>query len=234
MKLGLFTDLHYTKHPQEGRQFTALAPERVREAMEAFDKEKVDAVVCLGDIVDRGQTHDEELSCWQDILAEIKKYPYPYYILPGNHDYEIMIGDEFGSVSGMPEFPFYADVADMRLVFLDACYRYSGKRYDEAGMIWTETMLTDKATAFLKETLEKSDRPCVIFTHQNLDKALPKDYRIKHEMRLRRMIKKSGKVKAVFSGHFHAGSYNVIGGVKYITLASMTDTEINEYMIVTL
>lgn len=232
MKLGLFTDLHYTKHPGKGREFTALAPQRVREAMKAFDEEKVDAVVCLGDIVDRGNSHEEELSCWQEILAEIKKYPYPYYILPGNHDYEIMIGKEFGKVSGMPEFPFYADVADGRLIFLDACYLYNGKRYDEGGMIWTETMLPKDQIEFLKKTLETADRPCYIFTHQNLDKSLPKEYHIKRGMLLRRLIKKSGKVKAVFSGHFHEGRYNVIGGIKYLTVQAMTDTEINEFVIV--
>lgn len=234
MKLGIFTDLHYTKHPAEGREYTALAPERVREAMKAFDEEKVDAVVCLGDVVDRGADHEEELSCWREILSEIKKYPYPFFVLPGNHDYELMIGDEFGKVSGMPEYPFYADIAGYRLIFLDACYRHSGKRYDEAGMVWTETMLPQPQLDYLQEMIEQSELPCLVFTHQNLDKDLPKEYRIKRCMHIRRLLKNSGKVIASFSGHFHAGAYNVLGGIKYFTVPSMTDTDVNEYMIVTL
>ncbi len=232
MKLGIFTDLHYTKHPQKGREFTATAPERVQKAMKAFDEEKVDAVICLGDIVDKGADHAEELSCWQEILTEIKKYPYPFYCVPGNHDYEVMIGEEFSTVSGMPKYPFFVDVAHSRLIFLDACYRFSGKRYDEAGMVWTETMIPKDQLCFLEKTLSDTDRPCYLFLHQNLDKAIDKDYHIKSERKIRRILKKSHKVKAVFSGHYHAGAYNVIGGIKYITVPSMTDTDVNEFMIV--
>ncbi|MBO4540219.1 MAG: metallophosphoesterase, partial [Clostridia bacterium] len=153
MKIGLFTDLHYTKHPEEGRKFTALAPARVKEAMEAFRKEKVDVAVCLGDIVDKAKTHEEELSCWKELLTIIKEYPFPCYFVPGNHDYEVMIGDEFCQTTGMPKYPFSVDVAGRRLLFLDACYRLNEKRYDEAGMVWTETMLPNDQVEFLKKNL---------------------------------------------------------------------------------
>lgn len=231
MKIGLFTDLHYNKAPEEGRKFTALAPARVKEAMEAFRKEKVDVAVCLGDIVDKAKTHEEELSCWNELLSIIKEYDFPCYFLPGNHDYEVMIGDEFCKTTGMPKYPFFVDVAARRLVFLDACYLYNGKRYDEGGMIWTETMLPENQEVFLEKTLEESPLPCVIFTHQNFDKSLPKEYHIKHCRKLRRIMKKSGKVKFSFSGHFHAGDDHEIGGVRYVTVPSMTDTEANNYMI---
>ena len=95
-------------------------------------------------------------------------------------------------------------------------------------------MIPEDQIDFLKKTLKESDRPCFVFTHQNLDRAVDKDYHIKKGMTIRRILTSSGKVKAVFNGHFHAGGYNVIGGIKYITVPSMTDTDVNEYMIVTL
>ena len=231
MKIGLFSDLHYNRNPEENRKFTALAPIRLKEAMEAFRKEKIDVAVCLGDIVDKAETHEEELSCWQELLSIVKEYSFPCYFLPGNHDYEVMIGDEFCKTTGMPGYPFSADVNGRRLLFLDACYRYSGKRYDEAGMIWTETALPPDQIVFLERTLSESEIPCILFTHQNLDKNLPKDYRIQKSMRLRRLLKESGKVKYAFSGHFHGGDYHEIGGVRYVTVPSMTETSANNYMI---
>ncbi len=231
MKIGLFSDLHYNRNPEENRKFTALAPIRLKEAMEAFRKEKIDVAVCLGDIVDKAETHEEELSCWQELLSIVKEYSFPCYFLPGNHDYEVMIGDEFCKTTGMPGYPFSADVNGRRLLFLDACYRYSGKRYDEAGMIWTETALPPDQIVFLERTLSESEMPCILFTHQNLDKNLPKDYRIKKNMQLRRLLKESGKVKYAFSGHFHGGDYHEIGGVRYVTVPSMTETSANNYMI---
>lgn len=231
MKIGLFTDLHYKKNPEENRKFTALAPVRLKEAMEAFRKEKVDVAVCLGDIVDKADSHEEELSCWKELLSVIKEYSFPCYFIPGNHDYEVMIGDEFCKTTGMPAYPFSADVNGRRLLFLDASYRLSGKRYDEAGMVWTETMLPPDQIEFLKESLSESDIPCILFTHQNLDKNLPKEYRIKKCVQLRHLLKKSGKIKFAFSGHFHDGDDHEIGGVRYVTVPSMTDTSANNYMI---
>ena len=230
MKIGLFTDLHYSKHDEE-HKYTVLAPERMRAALEAFRKEKVDVCVCLGDVVDKGADHEEELSCWQELLSIVREYSFPFYVLPGNHDYEILVGDEFGKVTGMPKFPFSVDIAGQNLIFLDACYRYSGKRYDEAGMIWTETMLPKDQIEFLKDTLEKSELPCLVFTHQNWDKNLPKEYHIRHLLLLKHLLKKSGKVKYVFSGHYHAGDDHEIGGIRYVTVPSLTDTEANSYMI---
>lgn len=230
MKIGLFTDLHYSKEPEKGK-FVSLAPARVREAMEAFRKEKADVAVCLGDVVDKAQTHEEELSCWKELLTIIKEYPFPCYFVPGNHDYEVMIGDEFCQTTGMSKYPFSADVAGRRLLFLDACYRLNEKRYDEAGMVWTETMLPDDQVEFLKNNLSESPLPCVLFTHQNLDKNLPKEYLIKHSLCLRRLLKKSGKIRYAFSGHFHAGDDHEICGVRYVTVPSMTDTAANSYMI---
>lgn len=231
MKIGLFTDLHYKRNPEESKKFTAFAPVRVQEALEAFRKEKIDVAVCLGDIVDKAETHEEELSCWQEILTIVKKYPFPCYFIPGNHDYEVMIGNEFCQTTGMPAYPFSVDVCGRRLLFLDACYRYGGKRYDEAGMVWTETTLPPDQFDFLKKKLAESDVPCIIFTHQNLDKFLPEEYHIKKCAQIRRLIKKSGKVKYVFSGHFHDGDDHEIGGVRYVTVPSMTDTSANSYMI---
>jgi len=52
---------------------------------------------------------------------------------------------------------------------------------------------------------------------------------------VRKVLEDSGKVVAVFQGHHHAGSYNLINGIHYYTLAAMCEgpyPENNAYAIV--
>ena len=48
------------------------------------------------------------------------------------------------------------------------------------------------------------------------------------------MIVASGKVKAVFQGHYHKGHETVIDGIPYHTLPAMCEGEENRFMIIEL
>ena len=231
MKIGLFTDTHFTLCPPADRPYLSDAPDRVAEAMEHFSKERVDVIVCLGDFVDLGKNHAEELNNWRIMLSIIRRYDIPFFILPGNHDYEVLKGDEFCAVSGMPGFPFAVNVGDKRLIFLDACYKKSGLRYDAGGMLWNDCSLPTEQIDFLKNTLSNADRNCIVFLHQDLDESIDHDYLIAEHKTIKNLIASSKKVKFVFSGHYHAGAECVSDGVRYITLPSMTESAKNEYRV---
>ena len=223
--------MHYTLNEvSDGRQLR-LAPQRVKEAMQSFSAFGVDVVVCLGDFVDLGVNHDAEKSCWATLTEEIISYNLPFYILPGNHDYEVAKGADFSNLSTMPEYPFKVEIKGYNLIFLDACYKKNGLRYDVGGMVWNDCSLPKEQIDFLKRTLEKSDKPCVVFTHQDLVDAIDPDYLIAEHKEIRNIIECSNKVKWVFSGHYHQGAERIINGVHYVTMPSMTATDKNEYRI---
>ena len=52
MKIGLFTDSHYSTVEAYGTRRPTLSLGKIRTAMEAYTAEGADLVICLGDIVD--------------------------------------------------------------------------------------------------------------------------------------------------------------------------------------
>lgn len=84
LKIGVLSDIHINTDPSTLQYF-----------LEAFDKETVDTILVLGDIVQndglRGQSEDIEDSKEIEVFAKImtahsKKTKTPIYIIPGNHE----------------------------------------------------------------------------------------------------------------------------------------------------
>ena len=46
---------------------------------------------------------------------------------------------------------------------------------------------------------------------------------MKNALQLRQLFQDSGKVLAVFQGHYHAGGYSCVEGIHYYTLKSMIE-----------
>ena len=54
------------------------------------------------------------------------------------------------------------------------------ERFDKAGVEWTDSNLPPSQIDFLKNELAKSDKPCVILVHENLDPSVDKMHIIKN------------------------------------------------------
>ena len=73
MKLGLFTDPHYsTKELTCKTRRPSLSYGKIKEAMEHFISEKVDAVICLGDLVDDCGSREENVDAIKMIIDLIR------------------------------------------------------------------------------------------------------------------------------------------------------------------
>ena len=55
---------------------------------------------------------------------------------------------------------------------------------------------------------------------------------IKNAAEVREVLEKSGKVRAVYQGHYHPGHENVINSIPYHTLPVMCEGEENRYTII--
>src|SRR5690606_6739665 len=87
---------------------------------------------------------------------------------------------------------------------------------------------------WLGDTLGKSDKPCLIFTHQRLDPD-PHHTVANHEA-VRKVIAEAGpqRVKAVLQGHYHRNNRTVFNDIPYIVLRGMIEgagLEQNAYSI---
>lgn len=203
----------------------------MREAMEAFAAEGVDMCICLGDIIDKGQTPEEPRHCLSEAMAVIRSYGILYFIVPGNHDFAVFSREEFSSYTGCPALPCALHSDTYTVIFLDANYRSDMVHYSEGEYDWKNSNLPTEQLEFLSDTLAASEKPCIVCVHENLDNGVRPDHVVKNADAVRELLEKSGKVPLVIQGHYHKGAYNVINGIRYLTLSAMCEGEDNHYII---
>ena len=238
MKLGLFTDPHYCDQEVTCRtRRPVLSYGKIREAMEVFVREGVDFVLCLGDIIDKCDDPKTNLEKTREIAALIHSYALPFYSLMGNHDANVFTRQEFNAlVNGSPVLPPVSiTVSGKELILLDANYNDDGSSYAPGEVNWKNTYIPEEQ---LRSRMQKLNDPNVteayVFLHQNLDPEVQKDHIVRNAETVREMIRASGKVKAVFQGHYHKGHEAVIDGIPYHTLPAMCEGEENRFMIIEL
>ncbi len=235
MKIGLFSDPHYYRATDKETGEPSLAQKKIVDVMEYFAAEKVDMCLCLGDLTDSENQDGSEPDPLGKIMKVIDGYDFPFYCVPGNHDYLHYDVKTFLEKSHTPELPACIDTPTHTLILLDANYRSDMRRYDVAGVDWTDANLIPEHIAFLKEALAKSEKPCVIFVHQNLDFNVGwKSCIIKNAADVRAILEESGKVELVVQGHFHPGADNEIEGIRYFTVSGMYENEGNRFCLLTL
>lgn len=236
MKIGVFTDVHYCgAEVLCGSRRPSLSLEKIREAMEAFSAEKVGVCICLGDLTDHtaDDTNENTRAYFYEALNLIRSYGIPFFLVPGNHDYIAMTAEDLrGAEIKIP--PYSISFGGYRFIFLDANYRSDGRRFDVAGVEWTDSNLTSEQILFLKDALSETDEPCIICIHENLDPFVESHHIVKNSEKIRQIIRESGKVKLVMQGHYHLGAERTIDGIPYITLPAMCEGTDNSYQILVL
>lgn len=236
MKIGLFADAHYC-HTEVlcGTRRPSLSLSKIREAMNVFREANVDICICLGDLTDHApeDTKKDVSACFNEALEVIRSYEIPFYFVPGNHDYLMMTAEELEKARiKIPPYTISAD--GYRLIILDANYRSDGRRFDVAGVEWTDSNLPQGQVDFLRRELENANEDCIVCIHENLDPFVEMHHIIKNAEETREIIQKSGKVKLVLQGHYHPGAERMIDDVTYITLSAMCEGMDNSYRILTL
>ena len=67
--------------------------------------------------------------------------------------------------------------------------------------------------------------------HQNIDPDIHESHRLSNSEIIREIIEKSGKVKTVYQGHYHAGEKSRHNGIDYITFPAMCQNEKAYYIL---
>jgi len=238
MKLGLFTDPHYCDKDVTCRtRRPVLSYGKIREAMEAFVREGVDFVLCLGDIIDKCDDPQVNIEKTKEIADLIHSYSLPFYSLMGNHDAHVFTRREFNELvnrSPLPS-PISITVCGKELILLDANYNDDGSSYVPGEVDWKNTYIPEEQLCSRGQKLnEPTVTEAYVFMHQNLDPEVQKDHIVRNAEAVREMIRASGKVRAVFQGHYHKGHETVIDGIPYHTLPAMCEGEENRFIIIEL
>jgi predicted phosphodiesterase len=223
MKLGIFTDSHYSsrKITCERRQ-NDQSLRKIREAYAHFEKEGCDLIVCLGDLIDTETTVEQEKENLAAIAAVMKGSHIPTVCLMGNHDAFVLTPSEFYQILRIPPIhDMY--LHGVRLIFLDACYFRNGQHYAPGDTDWTNTFYPDEEALVAK--LNDSTEDTYLFIHQSIHPDIDPLHRVANADTLFDAINQSGSVKAVFQGHYHPGHFCESHNVRYITLPAMCENE---------
>ena len=201
--------------------------------MEAFAQAKVDMVFCLGDLTDHapGDSEADVRENFREIMDLLQAYPFPFYLVPGNHDYLMMTGEELAELGNLPLPPYTVTAGGMDFIVLDANYRWDMRRFDRAGVEWTDANLPPEQMDYLRCALKNADKDCVILLHENIDPAVEAHHIVHNADEIRALIASSPRVKLVLQGHYHPGAENVYQGIRYLTLPAMCEGTRNPYRI---
>lgn len=244
LRFGVLTDTHYADRPTAGTRHYADSLQKVDEAIEAFNRAKVDFVIELGDLKDMDAKGTPELTLryLDSIEQRLRRFDGPLYHVLGNHDMDCITKEEFlahtsnaGRANGRAYYSFEAQ--GVRCIVLDANFNADMTPYSRGNFDWRVANIPTEQLDWLDGELTRHRRqPTIIFLHQMLDSFsdINKDLCVKNADKAVEIIERHEQVLAVIQGHHHPGHYSHRRGIHYLTLQGMIEqaAPTNSYAIV--
>ncbi len=222
LSIGMITDAHYSETEARGMRCYRESIDKMRECIRVMNNRKVDFLIELGDMKDQDSppVESQTIKYLQAIEAEFQRFNGPRYHALGNHDVDSISKQQFlmnventGIAQDKSYYSF--DKGGLHCIVLDANFTSEGIPYDHGNFDWTDANIPQEERDWLKNDLSNSDKPVIVFLHQLLDGE--GSVYIKNAAQVRKILEESNKVIAVFQGHHHAGQYNQINKIHYVT-----------------
>lgn len=243
---GAIADCQYADQPDAGERRYRAASAKLREAVDALDRETLSFSVHLGDFIDKGWSSYREV---EPIFAGLRA---PGYHLLGNHDFAVP--DAFkGAVPerlGIPERYRSFSLGGWRFILLDGndvslhAHADGGAAQADARafrdavapgapdwngglgivqLLWLDSMLAEADAAGEK---------AVVMNHFPVLPAGP--HALWNAAEVLGVLASHRSPRLYLAGHDHAGSYVEQGGVHFLTLRAMLDGEQNAWSTIRL
>lgn len=227
LRIGLVTDIHCGPD-MDTRLGSRAMPLLERFGQEMVDRFRPDLIVDLGDRIndvdpqgDRGRI--------RQVKKRLEGIGVPVLYLHGNHDLINVPAAEQRDLLGKQGDYESVDVGGVHLILLNS----QDPTFEGVGGTLSATQLQ-----WLEADLAAGTGPVVVFCHHSLDeqdgsahwyfKTHPLHALAVNRERARALFARSGRVRAVFSGHMHWNHMEVIEGIPYLTVASLVDCSFTE------
>ncbi len=227
VRLGVFADLHAHDANSPLDDFLLVDWEaRLSACVDAMLAWPADLMIQLGDLVN-GRFVLGGSFVEQTRIAEIleateavyARFPGPRHHVLGNHDVGDLTKAEFLERVNVPSLRYSFDVGGFHFVILDAQFRPDGS--DRGMEFWyMPGTLPSSELDWLRDDLNSSELPTIVFIHQRLDVAYEFRHggpQITNYLEVRDLLTGTGNVVAVFQGHDHEGGYSFLDGIHYVT-----------------
>lgn len=235
LKFLAVTDLHYTDKPlgNNGRYHEMSLP-KLKEALEMYS-EGCEFAVCLGDIADAADGYKPQAQGLKELSEVWRAFDKPFYAMIGNHD-TAMRKPEFTRLAGMPHRYYSVETDEYLCLMLDTNMNSADEPYPKQEIKWAYCYIDREQLDWAKEKISGSDKPVIVFTHALLDFDVDEGERNDHVLvnadEVKAALLSSGKVEAIFSGHYHDGLNMKLGNVPYVVFTSMCNEPTNNFAVV--
>ena len=222
LKLAIVTDIHHG--PNKLTKVGAAALPLLQDFRAFVEGYQPHFIAELGDRISDidPQTDREQLRKVADKFLDL---PSPHRHLIGNHDQVHLSAADNAEILRQDMAHYSVDVAGRHLVFwqMDCqIHRPQGFLPNQADLAW------------LRQDLAASNLPSIIFTHVPLDGgSLHGNYYfdnnirsggLPHAREIQALIRDAGNVILCIAGHVHWNDVNLIDGIPYITVQSLSES----------
>lgn len=221
------------------------APERIAIFADAMNEAEVDFVIHLGDLA-----HTDRETDTSRALEALNRFSGPIFHVIGNHEGDQLSKNAFVDLYHMPA-PWYSfDVNGFHFAVLDTnyylaekgsdigrCIPYAHGNYGKAqadGITDTINYIPEEELRWLEQDLLDAHGPCFLFSHASLA-YYPEKHANAHpsdaiKTVLTKINRKAGyrKVAACFHGHLHADTLDVLNGIYFYQINSISDYWVGE------
>ena len=226
-KIGIISDCQYCNCEIKWDRYYKKSPQRLKDAVQELNKDSLQYTIHLGDFIDKNiQSFDSILPTWNSLNSET------FHVL-GNHDFEVEEDEKELILQKLNlENRYYSFVKnDWRFIVLDG---------NDLSFYGTTSKVKAQQTDSLFNQLKDKNLPFVQKWNE-LDEATQENQKVgfychfpifpidQHNIWNREqflsLIKPYKNVKLFFNGHNHAGAYELVDNVHYLTFKGMVDTE---------
>lgn len=226
MRFALISDVHLgppASHQGKLRKLTHLSQELLTAFVRRMrDELNPDLIINLGDVLEDESTEldRERYARFVALLREIGK---PVLHVAGNHDTINLTPAELCRLWGTTDGVTYSRDIDGTHFTVLRTVEHRGQRVElpEAQLRW------------LEQDLAATSLPTVVLMHHPASEMRlegnrwfekrPHLCRVVERRAVREIIERSGKVLAVFNGHVHWNHLDIIAGIPYVTLQSLSE-----------
>lgn len=253
VQFGIIADVQYADKPDaEGRHYRASI-NSLEDAVACFNGANPDFVIQLGDLIDGGANALMEMSRAVEVFDRVQTAT--YHVL-GNHDFAGLDRATVLQLLNMKNAHYAFEIGSVRFVVLDTLdYSLQGGWHPDSPNYREGVRLLEQAREreldnaqeyngavgpeqmkWLDEVLAQADArgmQTILFSHLPF-LPLGEKHTPWNAEEVIAVLEKHPCVKAVFSGHNHAGGYTQQNGIHYVTLEACVNAPSGAWAIVTL
>lgn len=235
MKIAIINDVHAGKPLMHGEKARSSSRE-VMDTFESFlhelsERHQPDLFINMGDLI-RSEAEEIDLERYHRLMESYKSLQQPVIHLLGNHEIKQVNSETIESVWKQHGFD-QGSYGHRTFDHVDIIWLGIGKNEGEDGKLF----LPEEQLKWLEQTLEKSTRPLLLFTHcaiddHNVNGNFFYEYYdgrkkgslfLENQHHIRELIHARSNVVGVFQAHLHYFHSKVLEGIPYITCPAMND-----------